>query len=289
MFAITGATGQLGQATIQALLRKVAPPQIVAVVRDPQKATELRAQGIHIRQGDYNDAASLVAAFQGVATVLLISTSELEYTLRVQQHRHAIDAAKQARVQRVIYTSAVNPSRTSKFAASPGHFATEEYLRASGLAYTVFRNALYLNLVPMLVGEEAVSSGLIYFAAGEGKVSYALREDIAQALANALTTEDHENKVYDIAAGPAYTMQDVASALSEVTGQPVRYVAISDEDMAAGMRQHQVPESVIDLMSGTAGAMRDNEFNAPSSALEQLLGHAPTDLKTYLQSVYNKK
>ena len=253
-----------------------------------RKRLELHAQGAHIRQGDYNDAASLVAAFQGVATVLLISTSELDHALRVQQHRHAIDAAKQAGVRRVIYTSVVNPAPTSHFAASPGHFATEEYLRASGLAYTVFRNALYLDLVPMLVGAEAVSSGHIYFAAGEGKVSYALRADIAQALANALTTENHENHVYDIAAGPAYSMQDVAATLSGVTGQPVQYVAISGEDMAARMRQHHVPEAMIDLMSEMASALWANELNAPSPALEQLLGHAPTDLKTHLQYVYNK-
>jgi NAD(P)H dehydrogenase (quinone) len=288
MFAITGATGHLGHATIQALLSKVAPAQIVAVVRDPQKAQQLTQLGVQVRPGDYNDPASLVAAFQGIDTLLFVSTSELEHSLRIQQHRHAIDAAKQAGVRHVVYTSVVNPSRESKFGASFSHLETEEYLRASGLVYTIFRNTLYLELLPMLAGAEAVSSGHIYFAAGEGQVSYALREDIAQALANVLTTAGHDNQVYDIAPGPAHTWHDVAAALSEVTAQPVQYVPISGEEMAAGMRQHQVPEPFVVLMSSMGAAMQANEFKVGSPVLEKLLGHQPTDLKTYLHSVYSK-
>jgi NAD(P)H dehydrogenase (quinone) len=196
MLAITGANGHLGQATIKALLTKVPATDIVAVVRDPQKATDLQQLGVQVRQGDYNNAASLLGAFQGVDTVFLISGTDLEH--RTQQHQQVIDAAKQAGVQRLVYTSVLNPSRTSHFGASPSHFDTEEYLLASGLTYTVLRNALYLDLVPGFVGKDAVPSGKFYFAAGDGKVSYALREEIAQASANVLTANGHENKIYDI-------------------------------------------------------------------------------------------
>ncbi len=285
MLAITGATGHLGQATTQALLPKVAPSEIVALVRDPQKADRLRQQGVQVRRGDYGDVASLVAALQGVDTVLLISTSELEYDLRMRQHKNVIDAAGQAGVRHIVYTSVLNPSRESLFSASPSHLATEEYLRASGLAYTLLRNTLYLDLVPMFAGQDAVPSGKIYFAAGAGKVSYALRADIAQALANVLTTSGHDNQTYDIAPGPAYSMQDVAATLGEVAGRPVEYVPISGEAMAAGMRQHQVPEPVVSLMVEIAGAMAQNEFNTSSPVFEQFLGRKPTDLKTYLTSV----
>ncbi|AMR28279.1 hypothetical protein A0257_15085 [Hymenobacter psoromatis] len=288
MLAITGATGQLGHATIQALLPQVAAQEIVAVVRDPQKATALPPLGVQVRQGDYNDPASLVAAFQGVDTVLLVSTSETETELRIRQHRQAIDAAQQAGVRRLVYTSIVNPSSASKFEASPGHLATEEHLRASGLNYTIFRNTLYFDILPMLVGQEAVPSGRFYFAAGEGRVSYALRDEIGQALANVLTTTGHDNQTYDIAPGPAYSFQDVARTLSETGGQPVEYVAISGADMAAGMRQHQVPEPLIELLGGMAGAMKDGEFDLASPTFERLLGRRPTDLKAYLTTVYGK-
>jgi NAD(P)H dehydrogenase (quinone) len=286
MLAITGATGHLGQATIKALLTKVPATDIIAVVRDPQKATDLQQQGVQVRRGDYDDAVSLVAAFQGVDTVFLISGTDLVH--RAQQHQRVIDAAKQAGVQRLVYTSVLNPSQTSHFGASPSHFATEEYLLASGLTYTVLRNTLYLDLVPGLVGKDAVSSGKFFFAAGDGKVSYALREEIAQASANVLTSGEHENKIYDIAPTPAYSMHDVATALSEVTGQPVAYVPVSVEDMAAGMRQHHVPEPIVEMMGGIGRAMDAGEFDVTSPAFEQLLGRKPTDLKTYLAAVQPK-
>ena len=288
MIAITGATGHLGLATIQALLPKVAASELVAVVRDPQKAARTLPHGVTVRTGDYNNPAALRAAFQGVTTVLLISTSELEYNARLREHQNVIDAAKQAGVQHLLYTSVVNPSPNSPFGASPSHFATEEYLRASGLAYTIFRNTLYLDIVPMLVGEGTLPSGQLYSSAGDGKVSYGLREEMAQALANVLTSEGHENQTYDIAPGPAYSFQDLAATLSEVTGWPVAYAPVSGEEIAASLRRHQVPEPFINLLLGMNQAMAANEFNAPSTTFEQLLGRKPTDLKTYLTTVYGK-
>ena len=288
MIAITGATGHLGLATIQALAAKIAPSDIVAVVRDPQKATDTLPQGLTVRQGDYNDPAALLAAFQGVDTVLLISTSELEYDVRLRQHQNVIDAAKQAGVRHIVYTSVVNPSPNSAFGASPGHFATEEALRTSGLTSTIFRNTLYLDIIPMLVGEGTLPSGKLYSSAGDGKVSYALRAEIGEALANVLAGQGHENQTYDIAPGPAYSFHDIAAGLHNVTGQPVAYVPITGEALAATLREHQVPQPFIDLMVGMTQAMKDGEFDAPSAALEQLLGRKPTDLKTYLTTVYGK-
>ncbi|GAB3579977.1 SDR family oxidoreductase [Hymenobacter daeguensis] len=288
MIAITGATGHLGLATIKALAAQIAPSEIVAVVRDPQKAANTLPQGVAVRQGDYNDPAALLTAFQGVETVLLISTSELEYEARLREHKNVIDAAKQAGVRHLIYTSVVNPSPESAFGASPSHFATEEYLKSSGLAYTIFRNTLYLDIIPMLVGEGTLPSGKLYSSAGDGKVSYALREEIAQALANVLTSEGHDNQIYDIAPGPAYSFQDIASGLSEVTGQPVEYAPVSDEEIAASLREHQVPEPFINLLLGMSKAMKEGEFDAASGTFEQLLGRKPTDLKTYLAGVYGK-
>jgi NAD(P)H dehydrogenase (quinone) len=288
MIAITGATGHLGLATIQALAGKIAPSEIVAVVRDPQKAANTLPQGLTVRTGDYNDPASLLAAFQGIETVVLISTSEVEYEARMREHKNVIDAAKQAGARHLLYTSAVNPTPNSPFAAMASHLATEEYLRASGLTYTVLRNTLYLDIVPMLVGEGTLPSGKLYSSAGDGKVSYGLRAEMGEALANVLASKGHENQVYDIAPGPAYSFQDLAATLSEVTGQPVEYVSVSGEAIAAGMREHQVPEPFINLLLGIAEAMKNGEFNSPSTTFEQLLGRKPTDLKTYLAGVYGK-
>ena len=287
MLAITGATGHLGQATLHFLLQRVAPANLVAIVRDPQKATNLPELGVQVRQADYNDPASLLAALNAVTTLLLISSSEHDDAVRARQHKNVIDAARQAGVRHIVYTSVVNPSRSSLFGGSASHLATEENLQASGLTYTIFRNTLYLDLVPNFIGADAVSSGKIYSAAGSGKVSYALREEIAQALANVLTTGDHTNQTYDIAPTPAYSMQDVATILSEAAAQPVDFVSISVEQLQTGMRGKGVPEPVVDRIAGIIGAMRDNEFNLTSERFEQLLGRKPTDLKTYLTAAYS--
>lgn len=288
MIAITGATGHLGQATIKALLTKVPATEIIAVVRDPQKAAGLQAQGVQVRPGDYNDQASLAAAFAGADKVLLISTVETDFELRRQQHRHAMEAAKEAGVPHLIYTSVVNPSAGSPFVASPGHLATEEDLRASGLTYTIFRNTLYLDLVPGFIGEGTLPSGKLHSAVGEGKVSYALRSEIGEALANALVGNGHDNQVYDIAPAPAYSMHEVAGTLSEVSGQPVEYVTISNDDLKAALREHHLPEPVVELLAGMTTAMQQNEFNLSSPAFEQLLGRKPTDLRQLLTGIYGK-
>lgn len=287
MLALTGVTGHLGQNTLKALLRHVAPTDIVAIMRDPQKAASMGEQGVQVRQGDYNDLPSLLVAFEGVTTLLLISTNELDDALRTRQHKNAIDAARQAGVRHVVYTSVVNPSLLSEFGGSASHLATEEYLQASGLTYTIFRNTLYLDLVPGFIGAQALSSGKLYSAVGGGRVSYALREEIAEALANVLRGGNHANQTYDIAPAPTYSMQDVAATLSEVARQPVEVVPITIDQLQAGMRQQGLPEPVVGLMAGITSAMRDNELNLTSERFKQLLGREPTDLKTYLTAIYS--
>lgn len=284
MLAITGATGQLGQATFRHLSAKVAADKLVAVVRDPQKAAVLAAPDVELRQGDYKDPASLVAAFQGVTTVLLISGTDM--ATRTQQHRHVIDAARAAGVTRLVYTSGVNPSADSAFIASPSHAATEAYLRASGLTYTIPRNTLYLDLLPMLVSPEALADGKFYYAAGSGQASFALRAEIAEVLATVLTSVGHDNQTYDIAPTPVYSMQEVTAAITSVTGQPLTYVPVSGDELTSALRQHHLPEPLITLVVSMARAQSRQEFNLTSPVFEQLLGRKPTSLVTYMQTVF---
>jgi len=284
MLAITGATGQLGHATLQYLLAHVAADQLVAVVRDPSKAATLAAQGVALRPGDYNDPAALVAAFQGVTTVLLISGTDM--ATRTQQHRHVIDAARAAGVRRLVYTSGVNASADSAFVASPSHAATEGYLRASGLSYTILRNALYLDLLPMLLDPGALARGNFYYAAGSGAASFALRAEIAEVLATVLTTPGHDNQTYDLAPAPVHDMAEVTAAISAATGQPLRYVPVSGEELTAAMRQHHLPEPLVSLVVSMALAQAGQEFNLTSPVFEQLLGRQPTDLATFVQMAF---
>lgn len=281
MIALTGASGHLGKATLNYLLTKTNPESIVAIVRDPQKIADYADKGVVVRQGDYTDQASFVAGLAGVDTLLLISSAVLGDE-RVIQHSNVINAAKEAGVKHIFYTSAPNPSMTSLFIPAIDHFRTENLILESGLTYTFFRNNLYLDILPMVIGG-AAQSGKLYYPAGDGKANFVLRTDIAEGLANALTSDGHENKVYDIGSPTAWSFSDIAASLSS-TDKPVEYIDIPGSAYEAELVKH-LPPVAVRIYAGMAGGIKQNEFNAPSSTLKDLLGREPVSLDTYLKSL----
>ncbi len=232
MILVTGATGQLGTAVIQQLLKKTSATQIAAFVRDAGKAADLKEKGIDIRVGNYDDTASLDTAVQGVNKVLLISSTDEGN--RTQQHHNVIDAAKRVGVQSLAYTSRnLKNADTLANGLMKEHFQTEAYLKDSGLTYALFRNALYLDTVPQFVGGERVFAAGISVPAGDGKVAYALRSEQGEAIANALLESDSENKVYKLTGSDAWSFYDVADALTELSGKEVSYTPVDEATFAA--------------------------------------------------------
>lgn len=281
MIAITGASGHLGKATLEFLTDKISPSTLVAIVRDPQKASDLTKQGVQVRQGDYDDPASLVASLEGVDKLVLVSSS-VTGEERVRQHANVINAAKEAGVKHVFYTSAPSPSPTALFAPAIDHFHTENLLKESGLTYTFFRNNLYLDILPMVIGS-ATESGQLPFPAGNGKVSFVLRADIAEGLANALISEGHENKTYEIGAPTAWSFVAIADVLSQA-GKAVEYVDIPGSAYEAELSKH-LPVPMVKMLTGMAEGIKQGDFNQPDPTLEKLLGRSPVSLPQFLQSL----
>ena len=281
MIAITGASGHLGKATLEFLTDKTSPDALVAIVRDPEKATDLTRAGVQVRQGDYNDPASLVASLTGVDTLVLISSSVVGDE-RIRQHTNVINAAREAGVNHIFYTSAPNPSPSALFTPAIDHFHTENLIKDSGLTYTFFRNNLYLDVLPMILGS-ASESGTLPFPAGNGKVSFALRVDMAEGLANALIGEGHENKTYEIGAPTSWSFSAIADVLSQA-GKAVTYVDIPGSAYEAELVKH-VPAPVAKMYAGMAEAIKHNDFNQPDPTLEKLLGRSPVSLPQFLQSL----
>jgi NAD(P)H dehydrogenase (quinone) len=235
MILITGATGHLGKKTIDFLLKNVSVKSVSALVRNLAKGEELKAQGIELRTGDYSDYNSLVQAFKGVDTLLLVSSGTLEN--RIEQHIHAIDAAKENQVKHIVYTSAIGANDKMKFIPGVDHYHTEEYLKASGIPYTILRNTFYAEVLPMLLGD-ALTSGDWYYAAGEGKANFASRTDMAEALANVLAhPSGHKNKTYEITSGKSYSFHELADVLRTISGKLVRYLPTPLEALKEGMKK----------------------------------------------------
>ncbi|NWL45098.1 UDP-N-acetylglucosamine 4,6-dehydratase (inverting) [Pseudomonas monteilii] len=267
--AVTGATGQLGRIIIDQLRSRVPAQEIVAIVRNAGKGSDL---GVELREADYGSVSSLTRAFAGVDTLMLISGSEIGQ--RIQQHANVISAAAQQGVKRIVYTSLLN-AESSPMSLAPEHVATEQALKASGLNYTILRNGWYTENYTASIGA-ALANNAFYGSARDGKISSAPRADYAEAAAIVLTTQGHDGKLYELAGDDAYTLSDLAGEISRQTGKEVPYVDIPVNDYAAALKQAGLPEAfALGLASWDVDAANGALFNQDHQ-LSKLLGRPTT-------------
>lgn len=284
MMLITGATGHLGTAVLHTLLQKTPASQLAALVRDEAKATDLQARGVHIRVGTYADPAALDRAMQGIEKVLLISGGGDDDALK--QHFNVVDAAQRAGVRCLAYTSrALQNPATLANRLMQRHFQTEDYIRASGLAFVLFRNSLYMDTLPLFTGPQVLETG-IQLPAGQGRVAYALRHEMGEAIANVLLTGDCANRIYHFTGSAAYSFHDVAAALTAASGQPVSYTPAGQASFAAGMQQRGVPAVAIERTIGFLADIQNGQEAQVSTDLANALGRQPTNLTEGVKMLY---
>ena len=284
MILVTGATGQLGTAVLQTLLQHTPATQLAALVRDEHKAAALQAQGVGIRLGSYGDPAALDRAMQGIEQVLLISGGGEDDAL--QGHQNVVDAAKKAGVQCLAYTSrALKDPGTLVNQLMVRHFETEDYIRASGLPHILFRNILYMDVLPLFTGPNVLETG-INLPAGQGKVSFALRSDMGEAIAKVLLKRDFTTRTYHFTGSQAYSFDDVAAALTEASGKEVAYTPVEAAAFAAGMRQRGVPELAIERTIGFLTDIKYSQESEVSTDMATALGRRPTSLIEGVRQLY---
>ena len=283
---VTGATGELGKAVVRALLTRTEAENVIALVRTPEKADELKTLGVETREGDYDNFDSLVKAFTGIDKLYFVSGNDLE--ARIQQHETVVKAAKEADVKHVVYSSFARKNETDSSPialVAKGHFVAEEALKASGLTYTILKHNLYMEVLPLFFGEQVLENG-IYLPAGEGKTGFVSRLDMAETGAAVLTTEGHENKEYEITAAKAYSMQEIADLLSEISGKAVAYTSPSPEEFTETLKGFGLPEPIIGMTLGFALAIAQNDLDQTSDIVEKLSGKTTTSMKDFLKAVY---
>ncbi|MBS5775702.1 MAG: SDR family oxidoreductase [Enterobacter cloacae] len=274
MIALTGATGQLGQFVVEALLKTVPAKEIVAIVRNPAKAEALSKQGLIVRQGDYNDQAALTQALAGVEKLLLISSSEVGQ--RAAQHRNVINAAKAAGVKFIAYTSLLHAD-TSPLGLHVEHVETEKLLAESGIPFALLRNGWYSENY-LASAPAALAHGVFLGAAGEGKIASATRADYAAAAARVLSEEGHAGKVYELAGDSAWTLSDLAALLSEASGKKVVYQNLSEADFAAALKGAGLPDGLAEMLADSdIGASKGGLFD-DSQTLSKLIGRPTTSI-----------
>ncbi|HHJ4611725.1 TPA: SDR family oxidoreductase [Raoultella ornithinolytica] len=281
MIAITGATGQLGHLVLQNLLKTTAASQIVAIVRNPAKAEALSQQGIVVRQPDYTDEAAFTAALQGVDKLLLISSSEVGQ--RTPQHRNVIHAAKAAGVKFIAYTSLLHADK-SPLGLHVEHVETEKMLADSGIPYALLRNGWYTENY-LASAPPALEHGVFIGAAGDGKIASATRADYAEAAARVIAEEGHAGKVYELAGDEAWTLSELAAALSKQSGKNVVYQNLSEADFAAALKSVGLPAGLADMLADSdVGAAKGGLFD-DSRTLSALIGRPTTPLAESIKGI----
>jgi NAD(P)H dehydrogenase (quinone) len=274
MIAVTGANGQLGRLVINQLLDKVSPEEVVAAVRSPEKAADLRALGVKLRQADYDDSASLREAFKGVEKVLLISSTVPGQRLR--QHKAVIDAAREAGVKFIAYTSMLRADSSQSVLAGE-HLATENYLVASGVDHVLLRNGWYLEnhtaALPM-----AAQHGVLIASSGSGRFASASRADYAAAAVAVLTQSGHSNKTYELAGDTAFTMEDLAVAASARLNREVTYRNLSPAEYQAALLEMGLPKMIVDVIIDADAVALKGDLDSTSRELAGLIGRPTTTL-----------
>jgi len=283
MLVITGATGALNGATVDHLLKRLPAEQITVAVRDVAKAQRFAQRGVAVRRGDYDDPASLPAAFDGADQLLLVSTNDPTADA-VSLHRTAIDAAVAAGVGRILYTSHQAAALNSPFGPGHDHAVTEQLLAESGLPWTSLRNGFYAHSLTWLAGPWR-ETGVIAVP-GDGPVSWTAREDAAEAAAVILASNGASDGAYDgpttLTASAAPTFQEIAGIASELTGRTIECVAVDDDTWVAAQIDHGVPEAMVRLLLGFYRAAQQGAFAGVDPLLGKLLGREPRTARDFL-------
>lgn len=287
MIVVTGATGQLGSRIVQALLERVPADQVGVSVRDTAQVAGLAAQGVRVRRGDFTDPGSLADAFEGADQVLVVSAAIRGEDAAAAAHRAAIDAARAAGAQRVVYTSHQGAAADSEFSPARGHAATQEHLAAGGGTFTALRNGFYATTVPHLLGQALLTGTLA--APADGPVSWTAHDDLAEAAATVLAEPGRLDGITPpLTASEALDLAEVAAVLSELTGRRIRRVVVEDEDWRADQVADGVPAAAADFTLGLFRAARGGEFAVTDPTLADLLGRPTTPLITLLQSTTSR-
>ncbi|WP_153125856.1 SDR family oxidoreductase [Peribacillus tepidiphilus] len=274
---VTGATGHLGGLVIQHLLKKVPAHEIIASVRNVEKAEDLANLGIEVRYGDYMDVESMKKSFEGASKVLFISSPDLDDTLRIRQHANVAQAARDAGVKHIAYTGFAFAEESTLPLANV-HLASEYAIRSTNIPYTFLRNALYAEVFVNPGLAASVASGELVTNAGTGKLNAVSRNDLALAAATVLTEEGHENKTYNLVNPQPWSFDELAQVLTDVSGKKVEHRSVSFDEMKEYLVNVGLPVPVAEFSAVIYHAISEGETARTTEDLQNLIG-TPTSLK----------
>jgi uncharacterized protein YbjT (DUF2867 family) len=268
--AVTGATGVLGGMVARQLSDAGFSQRLL--VRDPRRVPDLRdARAVAV---SYGDPALSRPALEGVKVLFMVSAAEAED--RLQQHYAFVDAAADAGVQHVVYTSFFGAAPDCTFTLGRDHYATEERIRASGMGFTFLRDNFYLDFLPMLAGEDGVIRG----PAGDGVMAAVAREDIARSAVAVLRDPAvHAGATYDLTGPEDISLAQAAEVLTHATGRTVTYQHETVDEAFASRASYGAPDWQVEAWVSTYTAIAAGELSGATSDVHGLTGQDPMALE----------
>jgi NAD(P)H dehydrogenase (quinone) len=273
--AVTGATGEIGGRVVVRLAERGVRQRLI--VRDADRAPSVHGAEVTVASS-YADRDGMRRALKGVSTLFLVSGREA--IDRLDQHRAAVDHARSAGVDRVVYLSFLAAAPDATFTLARQHFATEEHIRASGTRHTFLRSSLYADFVPFFAGAQGVIRG----PAGDGRVAWVTRDDIADVVVSALLGSSHDGQTYDMTGPQALTLGETAEILGRVSGRAVSYHEETMEEARASRAPTGAPDWEIEGWVTSYAAIATGEMDVVSDTVERLAGHPPQALEPFLRA-----
>lgn len=289
---ITGATGSLGSKVVTLLKKKSKIENLAVFVRDEKNelAKQYANEGIEVKIGDYADLESLKNAFKGIDLLYFVSGGDDNQ--RSKLHKNVVDAAKEADVKHIIYTSAVwkDESNSSPLANLVDcHLQTENCIKTSGIAYTILRHNLYAEVIEMMIGDknQLLKAKTIYLPTANGLTSFVPKIDLAEAEANILLNpSSYFNKILEFNGSEQISFSEIAKKISEIVNEPIQYISPEIAEFKAAMNKYGLPNHVIEILSTFSIAIANGEFDHQSNDLETVLGRKTKSLSEYLKETY---
>lgn len=268
--AVTGATGDLGRRVAIELASRGVQQRLI--VRDPARVPQL--PGVQTAVAPYEDSEAMARALEGTNTLFLVSAHEDPD--RISVHRKAVEGARLAGVERIVYTSFMGAAPNATFPYARDHNATERAIRDAGISLTSMRNALYADVAPHFVGKD----GVIRAPAGHGRVAWVARADVARLGAVLLVEPGHEGQIYDVSGPHAIDLFETARILTRATHRAITYHAETLDEARASRAGH--PDWLVDGWIGSYLMLETGEGSVTSHTIERLTGRAPMTLSELL-------
>lgn len=270
--AVTGATGYLGSRVARALAADGVSLRLLS--RSAERAPQL--PGAEVVETSYGDDRS-TAALSDIDLLFMVSAAESED--RLGEHRRFVDAAAEAGVQHVVYTSFLGAAPDATFTLGRDHWATEEHVRHRGLGFTFLRDSFYLDFLPLLAGADGVIRG----PAGAGRMAAVARDDVVRsALAVLRDPTAHLGLTYHLTGSESLSLAEAAAVTTEITGRTVTFHHETVPEAYTSRASYGAPAWQVDAWVSTYTAIAEGSLDVLSEDVARLTGRTPLTLRQLL-------